>query len=231
MMSAPSSPVNAVAAGNVTKLALNEACEPPYWINENLINAGSFLVIAPAAAFALWTLVSMKKRVDPLGAHACAAQMLYHMTHAYIHATVDMGIPENAAFWNPFLVFHFAHQSGTLGALHFRSCLKGLPLGFGAVYITWALTGMIYPAVWGYLITVFWFRSRMGWPIMASSVYTGLMTMVEVKLCDPVSMRNVGGNRGFPFHIIADAGQATTVLLQCMYISRRNKQLGGSKVE
>lgn len=222
-----------MAVNATSKLSLNEACEAPYHLSPHLLNAGSFSVIAPAALYAAYTLMSLKRK-DPFGWHACLAQLAYHVTHAYIHAFVDMGFKENTDYWNNVLVFHFAHQSATLGSLYFNSFPKGCTLGFGAVYLSWGLTGWIYPAVWGYLLTVFVFRSIMGWPIVLSSVYTGIMTVLEVKFCDPVGLRTLSslGWIGAPAvayathaHIVADMGQAASVYLQCNYLSKRNSNL------
>ena len=214
------------------QLALNEACEPPYAYSAQLVNAGSFAVLFPAVSFAAWSLYTLcRSRTDMFGQHACLAQLAYHCSHLYIHAFVDMGVTANTAFWNPILVLHFAHQAGTLGALYLNSHIKGLVVGFGVVYTAWFATGMIYPSVWAYLAIVFVFRTPMGWPILASSVYTLAATGLEVKMCDTVKMRAVGGDdRGFPYHILADAGQAISVLLQCLYLLRRSADAAsGSK--
>ena len=101
------------AVNATSKLSLNEACEAPYHLSSHLLNAGSFRVIAPAALYAAYTLMSFKRK-DPFGWHACLAQLAYHVTHAYIHAVVDMGFKENTDYWNNILVFHFAHQVHSL---------------------------------------------------------------------------------------------------------------------
>merc|ERR1712007_373126 len=98
---------------------------------------------------------------------------------------------------------------GTLAALHYGSFRKGFVLGFSAVYLTWALTGMIYPTIWVYLILVTSFRVPMGWPILISTIYTGVATAIEVRFCDPVQMRH--GDGGYPWHMAGDLGQALSV--------------------
>lgn len=209
----------------MSQLALNEACEPPYAYSSHLLNAGSFLVLAPAVLFAAASLgfLCFARSSDAFGRHACLAQLAYHCTHLYIHGFVDMGIPANTARWNPVLVFHFAHQAGALGALYMQSHARGFLAGFGVVYAAWGATGMIYPSVWSYLSIVFLFRTPMGWPILASSLYTLAATGLEVKMCDTVKMRAHGDDdRGFPYHILADAGQAASVFLQCIYLLHRS---------
>lgn len=201
------------------KLALNEACEQKYALSAHVMQPMSSLWIALAVAYASFSLVQIcrlearrtfRNVLTSFPVHAVLAQLLYHCTHLHIHHSVDMAHVEVRDFYNPFLVFHFAHQAGTLGAFYFRSCSKGFLPPFCLVVGAYLATGMIYPTIWTYLPLVAWFRSKLG-KAAASSFLTLLLTGMEVKLCD-VGIRS--GERAFPFHALADLGQLS-VLIQC----------------
>mmetsp|Transcript_75161 Transcript_75161/g.220319 ORF Transcript_75161/g.220319 Transcript_75161/m.220319 type:complete len:225 (+) Transcript_75161:102-776(+) len=206
---------------NITRLALNEACEPRYahspWILQPL-SSGIILPAVICCVVTLWKMSGMRC-VDLAYLRAvCAAQLAYQATHFYIHCSIDMAQQEQQGFFNPILVLHFGNQASTLAALYFKSFKLGFLVGMGSMSAAWAATGMIYPVVWIYVLCQLVFRWQLGPCAVGGTLLTGVMTAVEVRMCDVKSIRAATG--AFPYHVLGDFGQALTAFVQCAALLR-----------
>jgi len=205
------------------RLALNEACEPKYVFSDIIMQPMAASLIAIGISYGIYILYRMSSVtkttfIQSYATHAVLSQLMYHVTHFYIHSFVDMSHEEMQQQFNPILVFHFAHQASTLGAFYFESWLKGAVLPFCTVMGVWHFTGMIYPTVWVYLLLVAFFRSKLGIVVVASSFLTMMITGMEVKLChvDAIRSATAYSMEDFPWHVLGDGGQILTVYLQCV---------------